>query len=880
MPQGSAHEPGIVPARPASSSDVGRSAVLTTGAAPESATVDNVEKRQTVGLDCEIELLEKIIKVDSQTTGLQAEDPPVVAGPSQIVEAQPPQGESVSEKTCDAGEIVAQVTSGEDQRKPAPDEDRNEESCAEMEWEKASTLKRKKARPHNNDSPTESEEDVMEKPKSKMRNRRILHEDEVNKGIRVYPSNPDVSNLGTSDQASEKEDESKREKKKVGRPKKKIVAVDPDDAERKVIARTGQAPEHFTEDVLNAMTASDLSAQALDYLEHIEVIRSKSGKLQGGLSGELRRRKQCLDDIVRALQYKAESKSDPEFLKHKISELQKEIKRNKMEEEKRKREVSELRDVIAELRKDNRVMREEMRKIKEEVARNSREKITSREEEEVNKERRGGERKETGHELKGKRNLPVKKMRPYVEEPEKRKSLISDSEYLPDEMAVVSRDVSPAIVLRPLLGGRTAPLLSPGNLKREERLDIISRQIEALTKARAKIYTQEEGINDDVRNIEGMDGIEREEGRVEDIRAEGVNVEKPLPQRKPRIIVKENIQLVPPGPKKEEEKEWIIVGKRDKRKRQRSRDKVEEKEGVEGQSNITRSHPSSQPATSGTEKKNNRGQNKIPKRRLPKTAAVSIKGKDDCFSYADALRKARTKISLDELQIGSPKIRKGVNGATIIEIAGQDNTEKADKLASKLQEIIEDAIITRPVIKGELRILGIDDSVTKEEIEWMITEEGGCSSKDILVGPLRATRSGMNTVWIRCPLQAAIAIAKKGKVRLGWTVVKVELLKARPIQCYRCWRYGHVKQSCRSNIDYRGCCFQCGREGHTIKMCKYKVRCILCSKLGLDDQHRVGSLQCEGVKSPNIGERKEIPLRRGGTEDSDGKDSAMQHEPL
>lgn len=63
-------------------------------------------------------------------------------------------------------------------------------------------------------------------------------------------------------------------------------------------------------------------------------------------------------------------------------------------------------------------------------------------------------------------------------------------------------------------------------------------------------------------------------------------------------------------------------------------------------------------------------------------------------------------------------------------------------------------------------------------------------------------------------------------------------------------------------------------------MCKYKVRCILCSKLGLDDQHRVGSLQCEGVKSPNIGERKEIPLRRGGTEDSDGKDSAMQHEPL
>lgn len=49
----------------------------------------------------------------------------------------------------------------------------------------------------------------------------------------------------------------------------------------------------------------------------------------------------------------------------------------------------------------------------------------------------------------------------------------------------------------------------------------------------------------------------------------------------------------------------------------------------------------------------------IPKRRVPKAAAVCIRGNSDNFSYAEALRKARTSISLADLQIGSPKIRKG-----------------------------------------------------------------------------------------------------------------------------------------------------------------------------------------------------------------------------
>lgn len=75
------------------------------------------------------------------------------------------------------------------------------------------------------------------------------------------------------------------------------------------------------------MTASDLAAMALEYLDHVEIIRSKCGTMQGALSGELKRRKLSLDHIVRVLQAKAEEKGDPLFLRAKIEELLKKSRR-------------------------------------------------------------------------------------------------------------------------------------------------------------------------------------------------------------------------------------------------------------------------------------------------------------------------------------------------------------------------------------------------------------------------------------------------------------------------------------------------------------------------------------------------------------------------
>lgn len=143
-------------------------------------------------------------------------------------------------------------------------------------------------------------------------------------------------------------------------------------------------------------------------------------------------------------------------------------------------------------------------------------------------------------------------------------------------------------------------------------------------------------------------------------------------------------------------------------------------------------------------------------------------------------------------------------------------------MVTKLQEVLEDAVVTRPTIKGELRFVGLEESITKAEIEFAIADVGGCNIQEVLVGEIRPIRSGLNTVWLRCPLKSAITIANKGKIPIGWSMIKVELLKARPTQCFRCWKVGHSIRGCKS-VDYSDCCFRCGHRGYKAKLCQKPI---------------------------------------------------------
>lgn len=233
------------------------------------------------------------------------------------------------------------------------------------------------------------------------------------------------------------------------------------------------------------------------------------------------------------------------------------------------------------------------------------------------------------------------------------------------------------------------------------------------------------------------------------------------------------------------------------------------------------------------------------RRRPLKTAAITITGIVEGTSYADALKEARKQIPLDELEIEESRIRRVVNGGRIIEIPGVDASIKADKLAERLREVLgSEYAVNRPTIKGELRILGLDDTITPEEVAGNIAKIGECSPFDVKVGAVRVLKNGSGSIWAQCPLTAAIKISKQGKIRMGWTMAKVILLEKRQIQCYKCWRFGHVRFNCTSDMDFGGLCFRCGDKGHMARHCFVNPRCIVCEREEKEASHRFGSAGC------------------------------------
>lgn len=130
----------------------------------------------------------------------------------------------------------------------------------------------------------------------------------------------------------------------------------------------------------------------------------------------------------------------------------------------------------------------------------------------------------------------------------------------------------------------------------------------------------------------------------------------------------------------------------------------------------------------------------------------------------------------------------------------------------------------------------------------VVAEAGTCNFREVKVGQIRTLSNGLCTVWLQCPLAAAIKVAELGKLKIGWTIARIELLKARATRCFKCWKQGHLRNNCKSIADYTRTCYRCGTEGHPAKTCLAPLRCVLCVEIGKETNHRMGSGLCAADK--------------------------------
>ena len=121
-------------------------------------------------------------------------------------------------------------------------------------------------------------------------------------------------------------------------------------------------------------------------------------------------------------------------------------------------------------------------------------------------------------------------------------------------------------------------------------------------------------------------------------------------------------------------------------------------------------------------------------------------------------------------------------------------------------------------VKGLIR--GVDVNLTPTEVLEIFAEAGAIS----------VYRCGRVVEKIKVSTEAVIvtfAGSNRPTELKAWPLIyRVEPLSPRPMQCAKCWRYGHTMKGCRSAIR----CRTCG-ETHNSSDCQNKEeKCCLCSE--------------------------------------------------
>lgn len=253
-------------------------------------------------------------------------------------------------------------------------------------------------------------------------------------------------------------------------------------------------------------------------------------------------------------------------------------------------------------------------------------------------------------------------------------------------------------------------------------------------------------------------------------------------------------------------------------------------------------------AASSAGKRRKRGGRRSRKLRTPQTAAITLTLQPGtAVTYGQVMAKAERSIDLKALGIEGLRLRTAVTGGRILEVAGADRAQKADRLAAKLREVLEEVRVARPVRCVEMRISGLSDSATEETVAASLAAEGGCSADQIKVGVIKRPPGRQGTAWLRCPVEAARKLTDGRRIVVGWSVVRLTTLEPRPARCYRCLETGHVGAKCAATTDRSALCFRCGQAGHKLATCTAEPSCPVCSAAGAAAGHRLGSAECKAA---------------------------------
>jgi hypothetical protein len=75
--------------------------------------------------------------------------------------------------------------------------------------------------------------------------------------------------------------------------------------------------------------------------------------------------------------------------------------------------------------------------------------------------------------------------------------------------------------------------------------------------------------------------------------------------------------------------------------------------------------------------------------------------------------------------------------------------------------------VAAPTRRAELRVVGIDVSMGKEELRQTLASAAGCGIAEVQVGEIGTSRDGLGSAYVKCPVAGAHKIARAEYVALG-----------------------------------------------------------------------------------------------------------------
>lgn len=215
--------------------------------------------------------------------------------------------------------------------------------------------------------------------------------------------------------------------------------------------------------------------------------------------------------------------------------------------------------------------------------------------------------------------------------------------------------------------------------------------------------------------------------------------------------------------------------------------------------------------------------------------------------YSEILRRIKRDVPADQVRNTVEKIRRTMTGDMLITLS-RKSADKGQALQRTITGILQDD--AKVVCKGPqetIEIRDIDEDTTKEEIQAALKEEVGKDHDIPLEGiKIRKAFRGTQTAAVTLPMTIARKLVEgTGKIHVGWVNCRIKET-TRPIQCFKCWHFGHVGPQCKSQVDRSKLCIRCGQEGHRIADCKNSAKCAICAEQqgAKDVAHHAGTYRC------------------------------------